>query len=308
MLRILLCVACLGYAVMAKEEYSNGGSSSSVSFPGSAGSDSSAAVNSGGRATQNGQGNLYYYYYPVAERPKDNAGGYAAAASSQTYATSAVAPESYDHQPAGSEYSAEESGYSAPHMDSAAAAAAAAASYGAAGGYPPHALSAGYAAPSAPAGYGAAAAGYGAYPNAAYGSNLAGYGGQYGYGISQGEYGQQKKLGLSSLIMPMLALAGLGLLIPTVTNLSSRTKKTKRSVNDSRLERYLALYRSAVENEDCMSRIVCEMGDAVSDVKGKTAILTIMEKFTPAWMRQKMSIFKSAALTSEMGKCKKYKC
>lgn len=79
-----------------------------------------------------------------------------------------------------------------------------------------------------------------------------------------------RKYGLSSILMPMLALAGLSLLIPTVTSLGSSGRR-RRSIEDNakdsamngyidRLERYYSIYRTAVEKEDCMNRIICELG------------------------------------------------
>lgn len=92
------------------------------------------------------------------------------------------------------------------------------------------------------------------------------------------------RYGLGSLIMPMLALAGLTMLVPTITsNLGSRTKRsvdptqkhplTVFSEYKDKLEKYYSLYKTAVEKEECMNRIICEFGTAVSDVKGKGAVV-----------------------------------
>lgn len=95
-----------------------------------------------------------------------------------------------------------------------------------------------------------------------------------------------RKWGIGSVIMPMLALAGLSLLIPTVTSLSSAAGRKKRSVAEEsaketpigyyldRIEKYYSIYRRAAESEECMNRIICELGDAMSGVKGKSAIVT----------------------------------
>ncbi|GBM96027.1 hypothetical protein AVEN_262102-1 [Araneus ventricosus] len=163
---------------------------------------------------------------------------------------------------------------------------------------------------------------------AQYAAQLTGYGNQQyagqgamansGYGV-QGYGTPSRRYGLGSLIMPMLALAGLTMLVPTITsNLGSRNKRSTDgqshplsmlSEYKDRLERYYSLYRTAVEKEECMNRIICEFGSAVSDVKGKGAVVLVLEKLVPKHMRPKMNVFKAGALSPEIGKCKKmFKC
>lgn len=313
---------------------SYGTNNKAYSSGGTSGYASSASTSTGSVSSQPAsQGNLYYYYYPVQEKPQDgnsfvaqgssSAGSYSSSSDNYDGSSNAAA---YGNQVAGTgngDYEAQESSFSGAvsPLD---------ANYGAAGlgslgGFGAGSFGSnglvgggGYAAAaSAPAGYAAAAPSV-AYSSGGYGNNLVGYAQQYGgYGYPQSpEYNGGKRFGLSSLIMPMLALAGLGLLIPTVTNLGSRTKKTKRSLNDptsfsslgERLDRYLAIYRSATESEECVSRIVCELGNTMTDMGGKTMILSILEKVVPSWMKQKMGVFKNAVLSSDAGKCRKYKC
>lgn len=76
-----------------------------------------------------------------------------------------------------------------------------------------------------------------------------------------------RKYGLTSILMPVLALAGLSLLLPTVTSLGTTTTKTKRSIDDSQLSSYIEkadnyykLYNKAMEKEECMNRMLCELG------------------------------------------------
>lgn len=76
-----------------------------------------------------------------------------------------------------------------------------------------------------------------------------------------------KKYGLSSILMPVLALAGLSLLLPTVTSLGTTTTKTKRSIEDSsissyieKMDTYYKMYNKALEKEECMNRMICELG------------------------------------------------
>lgn len=165
-------------------------------------------------------------------------------------------------------------------------------------------------------------------PYSPQGSGYSPYNGQHAYGNYAAASGPQatyeppssgfRRYGLSSILMPMLALAGLSLLIPTVTSLGSTGRK-KRSIDDNvkdsamsgyidRLERYYSIYRTAVEKEECMNRIICELGDAMSGVRGKSTVLTVIEKVVPNWMVNKIGVFKNAALSGEYGKCKKYMC
>ena len=107
-----------------------------------------------------------------------------------------------------------------------------------------------------------------------YGSGQPSYGNFASASGPQASYEQPstglRKYGLSSILMPMLALAGLSLLIPTVTSLGSSGRR-RRAIDDNpkdsamngyidRLERYYSIYRTAVEKEECMNRIICELG------------------------------------------------
>jgi len=157
-----------------------------------------------------------------------------------------------------------------------------------------------------------------------------------------------KRFGLSSLVMPVLALAGLSLLIPTMSNIGTAAMgRKKRSILEEKasissrqqqlitepmngsarqlakesvigdylekLQRYYAIYQNAVENDDCMNRLICEFGDAVKDLTGNGAMIHVVESFAPSWMKaggDKMQVFKEAASSgaSSKDKCKKYSC
>ncbi|XP_076355233.1 uncharacterized protein LOC143249373 [Tachypleus tridentatus] len=127
----------------------------------------------------------------------------------------------------------------------------------------------------------------------------------------------QSSLGLGSLIMPMLALAGLGLILPSVSSSLTSSSRRKREAEDKmdifsgyrrKLEKYYSIYRSAVENEECLNRVICELGNAMSDAKSKVSIIRVLEHFVPEQIRNKMEIFETAALSTKVGKCYKYKC
>ncbi|XP_022235347.1 uncharacterized protein LOC111083262 [Limulus polyphemus] len=141
----------------------------------------------------------------------------------------------------------------------------------------------------------------------------------YQYPIGSGSYGLgqgSSSYGFGSLLMQVLGLLGLGLLIPTVTSLTGTSAATSRKQEElnvfsgfgKKLEKYYAIYRSAVEDEDCMNRIICELGNAMSDVRGKTTVINVLDQFVPNWMESKMGVFKVAALSREVGKCSKYRC
>lgn len=150
--------------------------------------------------------------------------------------------------------------------------------------------------------------------------------------------GSSHRFGIKSFIIPMLAAAGLSLLIPTMSSIGTAVGRKKRSIDDrtnnrfdpfngasqmakelsigeymDKIERYYSIYKNAVENDDCLNRLICEFGDAVKDVTvGKVSpVITVIEKLAPAWMTGKVHLFKEATLdTGKEGKekCKKYVC
>lgn len=333
--------------------YSPSASSNSYSSAAFDTSDAGSAY----KAQQQSQGNLYYYYYPVQDKAQDNAyassstHNYATApANSNPYESQDASQSNYHAAQASDAYTSQDASYANALnqlsqyglANGYSLANGGLATSGLIGAYGAGVAPAGYAAAGIPASaYGAAAGALGSYPAgsaavanyapqtsslAQYAAQLTGYGGgQYGaaagsgYGLPQGYGTPSRRYGLGSLIMPMLALAGLTMLIPTVTsNLGSRNKRSTDaqkhplsliSEYKDKLERYYSLYRTAVEKEECMNRIICEFGSAVSDVKGKGAVVLVMEKLLPKHMRPKMNVFKAGALSTEIGKCKKlFKC
>ncbi|XP_015790742.1 hornerin isoform X1 [Tetranychus urticae] len=183
----------------------------------------------------------------------------------------------------------------------------------------------GPAASGAPGGYGGQPGSipYGSQPGYGYQS----HGGYDAYPAASNQHAAYeppasgyRRYGIGSAILPILALAGLSLLIPTVTSLSTAATGRKRRSIDTpakdtglgsyfeRLDRYYTLYKTAVEREECMNRILCELGDAMSTVRGKSTLFNVMEKVAPTWMNNKVGALKSGALSPEYGKCKKYTC
>lgn len=135
-------------------------------------------------------------------------------------------------------------------------------------------------------GYHQGAGGFANYPGAGHFGNFAAGSGQHSAFEPSAASGY-RRYGIGSFLMPMLALAGLSLLIPTVTSLTAASGRKKRSTDPTqsakeasfgkyfdRMERYYSIYKTAVEKEECMNRIICELGDAMTAVRGKSAIFT----------------------------------
>lgn len=126
---------------------------------------------------------------------------------------------------------------------------------------------------------------FGNFPGAQHFGNFAAGSGQHA--AFEPAASGYRRYGIGSFLMPMLALAGLSLLIPTVTSLTAASGRKKRSTDPNqsakesafgkyfdRMERYYSIYKTAVEREECMNRIICELGDAMTGVRGKSAIFT----------------------------------
>ncbi|OQR70714.1 hypothetical protein BIW11_01637, partial [Tropilaelaps mercedesae] len=267
--------------------------------------------------------NLYYYYYPANGQ---HGTGKSESAGSDPYQTSAASSypsyasegSAHGHGPQhpstfdGSDSAASYAGSAAYQSQLQHAYAAAAAAHQAHQGqqgygqYSPSLVGAAsqvntqYASAPPPTGYQGQGSygGQGPYPAA---SNF-----QSSYAPASAD-SKSRFYGLGSVIMPLVGLGALAFLLPSVTNLGGK-KKTKRSaeLNEpskangvaeyaERLEKYFKVYRAAVENDDCMNRIVCELGDTVSTV-------------APQWMAGKMSVFKFGALNEKSAKCARYKC
>lgn len=76
---------------------------------------------------------------------------------------------------------------------------------------------------------------------------------------------------LSSLLIPILIIAGLSLLFPTITSVAVRRKRDIDSVQSETspmtevFERVNDIYMSVVQSEECMERIACEVGGLANE-------------------------------------------
>ncbi|UYV81119.1 hypothetical protein LAZ67_20000097 [Cordylochernes scorpioides] len=314
-----------------REELVDVSASSSNPVYSAPGYDSPGGYDPPGYKSAPGSGNMYYYYYPMHDKNEDN--GYAGS-SSQVYA-SGPPPGGFQGSAEGS-YEPQESSYGGYPPSYGGPSYAPPPSYGGPSGPaypsypgppPPPPPPSPYMPPPPPA-YGPSYAG--SAPIANYGPPLP-YAGHYSVpyqpvaSASGPPASSQKKYGLGSLIMPMLALAGLGLLIPSVSNVKGRKKRDVEDYRE-RLDRYLAMYKQATSDDQCMSKVVCELGTSIAHVQGKAAVFrflklvrtmmianndvvrSILEQVVPDWMKSKLGVMKSAVTQSETGKCTKFKC
>jgi len=119
----------------------------------------------------------------------------------------------------------------------------------------------GYEQPAQDAGYAAPAVSYGYDEPAA----------DSGYGATSG-YGEEGGFDIATLLIPILILAGLSLLFPTITTVDVNSDRRKRhAVGDVNpmtevVGRVNDIYSAVVQSEECMERIACEVGGLAADV------------------------------------------
>lgn len=195
-----------------------------------------------------------------------------------------------EHAPA--PVSAPASGYAEP----AAAYSAPASAYGA--------PDPGYSAPASA--YGAPDAGYSA-PDAGYGAPDAGYGPP-----AYGSYEQTAPDGLglpgidlTTLLIPILIIAGLALLFPSTTTVAVTPKRKKRATEDegpTSMERMVDIMEAVTTSEGCMERIACEVG-GMADQAGMDKTMTrLAESFVSKKAQKLMKKFNGSE------DCRKIKC
>merc|ERR1711988_697696 len=159
---------------------------------------------------------------------------------------------------------------------------------------------------SAPApSYGAPEPSYGA-PEPSYGAPEASYGApSYGYGTEEASAG----LDLTSILIPILALLGLSLLFPTFVTING-TGRRKRDVMDedessssNMISRVQDMYMAIMESEECIERVVCELGGLVSDAGYSKQMTRSLEMFAPKKYAKMMKSFNNGKDCTKNNKC-----
>lgn len=211
-----------------------------------------------------------------------------------------------------------------------------------AGHHVEHGASAGGSAPSSPAaGYGAPSSGYeqpssgyeqpsvsydsssgyeqptGSYqePQSGYGEPASGYGEPAsgygepasGYGPTGSETAAAGGFDLSTLLVPILIIAGLALLFPQVVTVpvagtAGRKKREAGDSSENLVERMQDIYMAVVESEECMERIACEVGGMAADAGLNKGMTKMAESYVPKKYQKMMKNFNASK------DCHKIKC
>jgi len=109
---------------------------------------------------------------------------------------------------------------------------------------------------------------------------------------------------LSTLLVPILIIAGLALLFPSVRNVpvTRRKREAGDSTENSLVERVQDIYMAVVESEECMERVACEVGGIAADAGINKGMTKVAESFVPKKYQKMMKNFNSAK------DCHKIKC
>merc|ERR1712170_9054 len=146
--------------------------------------------------------------------------------------------------------------------------------------------------------YSAPAPSYGA-PEPCYGAP------SYGYGTEEASAG----LDLTSILIPIPALLGLSLLFPTFVTING-TGRRKRDVMDedessssNMISRVQDMYMAIMESEECIERVVCELGGLVSDAGYSKQMTRSLEMFAPKKYAKMMKSFNNGKDCTKNNKC-----
>ena len=157
-------------------------------------------------------------------------------------------------------------------------------------------------------GYEAAATGYdqSGYDQSGYDQSGYSYPSATGGGYAPAE--ADSGIDLNMILIPILIIAGLSLLFPSVTSVSvDASKRRKRDAEDessgnSVVERVQDIYMSVLESEECMERVACEVGGLAADAGLSPKMLSMATPFVPQKYSKMMKTFST-------GKdCHKIKC
>merc|ERR1712064_70955 len=125
------------------------------------------------------------------------------------------------------------------------------------------------------------------------------------YGYEEASAG----LDLTSILIPILALLGLSLLFPTFVTING-TGRRKRDVMDedesttsNMINRVQDMYMAIMESEECIERVVCELGGLVEDAGYSKQMTRSLELFAPKKYAKMMKSFNKGKDCTKNNKC-----
>ncbi|GAB6026297.1 hypothetical protein CHUAL_012504 [Chamberlinius hualienensis] len=136
---------------------------------------------------------------------------------------------------------------------------------------------------------------------------------------------------VNSLILPALLIGGVALLLPAILNCDlelgtcviplpfSNTGRNGRQMDDWNLQQATIpqmidhaykIYDAVSSDDQCMQRVVCELGGMMRNVRGKEFFFSVLEQFSSPSTKKQLYIFREGALTSSTSNpaCHKFLC
>jgi hypothetical protein len=131
-----------------------------------------------------------------------------------------------------------------------------------------------------------------------------------GYGASAPAPLEAGGFDLTQLLIPILIIAGLALLFPSVTTVAVNAARKKREVAEGEeagglsnvIERVQDIYMAVLESEECMERVACEVGGLAEDAGLPKTVFHLAEPYVPKKYSKFVKKFNSAK------DCHKIKC
>lgn len=122
----------------------------------------------------------------------------------------------------------------------------------------------------------------------------------------------------AAFAVPLVAVGSLALLSPLALGRKKRDldgleesddglEKSPDAVERLRA-RVTGIYSDVVKSDECIERLVCELGGAAKNVYYKESILRVMNYFAPSPYKKYLNTLKSAAYTGDTSKCRLIKC
>jgi len=110
------------------------------------------------------------------------------------------------------------------------------------------------------------------------------------------------------ILVPLLIVAALFLLFPSVVNVPvNGTGRKRREAADepasNMVERIQDMYMAILESEECIERVVCEMGGLVEDAGYSKQMTKTLEMFAPKKYAKMMKSFNAGKDCKKNNKC-----